>query len=111
MKYVHISIDERKTDEVELRIGSGKEEDGAYVISLEPTTVLGVAETFVEVANVCGVKSKGEEMKTNFLSSFETLRSMVTSNSSKKQQKKKPKVLMLEWLDPPFDGGHWVSNF
>jgi ATP-binding cassette subfamily B (MDR/TAP) protein 1 len=28
----------------------------------------------------------------------------------REEEQKKPKVLLLEWLDPPYDGGHWIPD-
>ena len=34
---------------------------------------------------------------------------MISANASKRSQKR-PRVFMLEWLEPPFAPGHWVPE-
>jgi iron complex transport system substrate-binding protein len=77
------------------------------IISLEPTSLLEVAATFVTVAEACGVKERGVQLQTEFVSNLQLLQSTVTQHRGKQQR---PKLLLLEWLDPPFDGGHWVPE-
>mmetsp|Transcript_33284 Transcript_33284/g.72642 ORF Transcript_33284/g.72642 Transcript_33284/m.72642 type:complete len:653 (+) Transcript_33284:49-2007(+) len=85
------------------RMASKSSED-IQVMSLEPTTIREVAESFVTVAEACGVKERGEELQRKFLAGFEELQASTGACSSH------PTVLMLEWLDPPFDAGHWVPE-
>jgi iron complex transport system substrate-binding protein len=77
------------------------------IISLEPTCLLEVAETFVTVAEACGVKERGVQLQTEFITNLQLLQSTVTQHRGKQ---KRPRLLLLEWLDPPFDGGHWVPE-
>ena len=77
------------------------------IISLEPTCLLEVAENFVTVAEACGVKERGVQLQTEFVSNLQLLQSTVNQHRG---NKKRPKLLLLEWLDPPFDGGHWVPE-
>lgn len=74
------------------------------IINLEPNTLEDVAETFVTVAEACGVRERGEALREEFHGKLRRLRAAVAEAS------KKPRVLMLEWVDPPFDGGHWVPD-
>jgi iron complex transport system substrate-binding protein len=77
------------------------------IISLEPTSLLEVADTFVTVAEACGVKERGVKLQTEFVSNLQLLQSTVTQHRG---NQKRPKLLLLEWLDPPFNGGHWVPE-
>jgi len=80
------------------------------VISLEPTTILEVADTFVTVAEACGVGHRGVQMKTDFINNLQLLYSTVASHCEKRQQQcdsndgtirhQKPRLLLLEWIDP-----------
>lgn len=76
------------------------------VLSLEPTTIEEVGDTFVEIAEACGMKEKGENLKDAFHTNFKRIQATTEDNRSIAP----PRVLMLEWLDPPFDGGHWISE-
>jgi iron complex transport system substrate-binding protein len=77
------------------------------IISLEPTTLLEVADTFVTVAEACGVKERGVQLQTEFVTNLQLLQSTVTQHRG---NQKRPTLLLLEWLDPPFDGGHWIPE-
>ena len=79
----------------------------ATVIALQPTTLAEVAETFVTIAQACGVPRKGLAMKQQWLADFDRIRRTVSENRSNPSGPP-PSLLVLEWLDPPFDGGHWI---
>jgi hypothetical protein len=79
------------------------------IISLEPTSLLEVADTFVTVAEACGVKERGVKLHTEFVRNLQLLQLTVTQHHDN-NKKPRPRLLLLEWLDPPFDGGHWVPE-
>ena len=87
------------------KVGVGEE---IQVLSLEPESLWDVAETFVTIAQACGVSDRGIQMRDSFLSSLQLLEETVTK--ARKKSKTKPRVLLLEWLDPPYDGGHWIVD-
>lgn len=80
------------------------EDKACHVISLEPESLIGVADTFLTVAEACGVSDRGIAMKRNFIDSVLQIQSIV----NKLSLSSRPSVFLLEWIDPPFDGGHWV---
>ena len=75
------------------------------VANLEPTTIDDVAESFKIVAHACGVPERGEDLVAKFYAHLDRVRRAAEAASSSR-----PRVLLLEWLDPPFDGGHWVPE-
>ena len=75
------------------------------VANLEPTTIGDVAESFKTVARACGVPARGEDLVAKFYAHLDRVRRAAEAASSSR-----PRVLLLEWLDPPFDGGHWVPE-
>ena len=75
------------------------------VANLEPTTIDDVAESFKSVARACGVPERGEDLVAKFYAHLDRVRRAAEAASSSR-----PRVLLLEWLDPPFDGGHWVPE-
>jgi ABC-type Fe3+-hydroxamate transport system substrate-binding protein/diphthamide synthase (EF-2-diphthine--ammonia ligase) len=75
------------------------------VANLEPTTIDDVAESFKSVAQACGVPDRGEDLVAKFYAHLDRVRRAAEAASSSR-----PRVLLLEWLDPPFDGGHWVPE-
>jgi ABC-type Fe3+-hydroxamate transport system substrate-binding protein/diphthamide synthase (EF-2-diphthine--ammonia ligase) len=75
------------------------------VANLEPTTIDDVADSFRAVAHACDVPDRGEDLVAKFYAHLDRVRRAAEAASSSR-----PRVLLLEWLDPPFDGGHWVPE-
>ena len=123
------------TDEVRLALRSGERGSGGGggavdVVSLEPQSLTDVASTFVTVAEACGVPARGAELQESFFSQIEMVGRAVDSDSASSSSfsggeggtdgrgdggaggggKIRPRVLLLEWLDPPYDGGHWIPD-
>ena len=76
------------------------------VLSLEPESLEEVVDTFITVAEACGVRERGVELKNKFWEG--TQQSLQATSHSK--TKSKPTVLFFEWLSPPFDAGHWIPD-
>ena len=90
--------------EVETLVGNDSE---VKVLSLDPSSIEDVAETFIEIAKLCGVAERGEIMKSKFLSNIDLVRKIVNGKADSSTKKK---VLLLEWIDPPYDAGHWIPG-
>ncbi len=71
-------------------------------MNLEPKTLEHVAQSFKQIAEACGVEDRGKQLCTEFLGGFSALRDVTSAASSASCP---PRVLLLEWLDPPFDAG------
>ena len=76
------------------------------VVSLQPQTLDQVAESFVTVARACGVEERGQNLKDTWMQRFQQLK--LTVETHRDATLPTPRGLILEWLDPPFDGGHWT---
>ena len=76
------------------------------ILSLEPESISDVADTFVTVGNICGVRERGLALKQTFLGNLRKLKETVINHNPASIAK----IFMLEWLQPPFDGGHWVLD-
>ena len=76
----------------------------AKVISLEPNTINDIFENIKTVGDICEVSNKAREVVADLNRRLEVLRKKTT------KVKARPKVFMLEWLDPPFSPGHWVPE-
>lgn len=99
--------DEAEVEAVCRRLGEALADESARtprVVNLEPTTLEQVAETFVTVAEACGVPRRGRALKLEFEEKLRRLADVVRDAA------RRPRVLLLEWLDPPFDAGHWVPE-
>ncbi|MEU4160192.1 ABC transporter substrate-binding protein [Actinoplanes sp. NPDC026670] len=73
------------------------------VLSLDPHTLDDVLETFVVVANAVGVPQRGVDLVTG-------LRERLAAVSAAVAGRPRPRVAVVEWVDPPFTAGHWVPD-
>ncbi len=71
------------------------------IISLEPQTLSEVFDAIRHLAEVVGMDQKGEEIARELEARVEA----VAARSAGLQHR--PRVALLEWLDPPFSSGHW----
>lgn len=73
------------------------------VVSLDPRSL---ADVFADIRRVGELTGRGTEataLLAELARRLEAVRSAVAG-------KPRPRVLALEWLDPPFAGGHWVPE-
>jgi iron complex transport system substrate-binding protein len=80
----------------------------ATVLSLEPTSVEGILNTIATVGAMADAEDEAVEL-------VERLRSRLTAIETRAQERREegfvgPRVVGLEWLDPPFAVGHWVPD-
>ncbi|APR82664.1 Putative ABC transporter [Minicystis rosea] len=76
---------------------------GAHVHALSPSTLEDVIDDVVRVGIAAGVPDRGERVATALRGRLARLRAEVATLP-------KPKVLLLEWLSPPFIGSHWTPE-
>ena len=78
------------------------------VVSLEPTSIEGILNTISTV----GAMTEAEDAAVDLV---ESLRERLGAIEQKVQARRdgggrSPRVVGLEWLDPPFASGHWVPE-
>jgi iron complex transport system substrate-binding protein len=73
------------------------------VISLDPLTLADVLADVPRLGEVAGAGPAAERLLERAAVRLEAVRSAVTGAP-------RPRVLALEWLDPPFVAGHWVPE-
>ena len=80
----------------------------ATLVSLEPTTVEGILNTITTV----GAMADAEDAAVELVGSLrERLRAIeMTAQERREGGFVGPRVVGLEWLDPPFAVGHWVPE-
>lgn len=76
----------------------------ATVVSLEPNTIADIFDTIITVGDLAGIKPKAVDLVSEL-----SVRLSATSENLK-DVSKRPRVMMLEWLEPPFAPGHWVPE-
>jgi len=76
----------------------------AQVVSLEPNTIEDIFENIKTIGELTGTKNKAEEV-------VELLQNRLDKISAQTEKlEKRPRVFMLEWLEPPFAPGHWTPE-
>ncbi len=73
------------------------------VASLDAHTLEGIFATMRQVADAAGQPARGEEAVARLRGRVDRVRAAVVDRP-------RPRVLALEWLDPPFAPGHWVPE-
>ncbi|GIE87116.1 ABC transporter substrate-binding protein [Actinoplanes regularis] len=75
----------------------------ADVLSLDPHSLADVLGTFVEVAAAAGVPERGRELVA-------VLQGRLAAVAAAVAGRPRPRVAVVEWVDPPFTAGHWVPD-
>jgi len=73
------------------------------VISLDPHTLGDVLDDLVRLAAATGVRAAGKSLRRELQARLDRVGAAVAGVS-------RPRVVALEWLDPPYAGGHWVPE-
>jgi iron complex transport system substrate-binding protein len=73
------------------------------VISLDPSNLDEVIADVSRLGEATGVAERAQELRMGLERRLDRVRTAVAGAD-------RPKVLALEWLDPPFIGGHWVPE-
>jgi iron complex transport system substrate-binding protein len=73
------------------------------VISLDPSNLAEVLSDVTRLGEATGVAERASELRS-------TLEARLTAVRRAIDGVDRPRVLALEWLDPPFIGGHWVPE-
>ena len=74
------------------------------VVSLEPNTINDIFDSIVTVGRLAGVGDDAVRVVNPLRGRLERVGERCEAISSR------PKVFMLEWLEPPFAPGHWVPE-
>ena len=84
----------------------------ARVVLLTPMNLYDVITNMQQVADAAGISARGKGLCDELRSNFEQLESIVRENNNRNKLASVPtkKVLVMEWVDPPFCGGHWIRK-
>ena len=77
--------------------------DPPLVVSLDAHTIAGILQTIRQVADAAGEPARGEEAVGKLGARLRRVDEAIAGRP-------RPRVLLLEWLDPPFLPGHWVPE-
>ena len=75
------------------------------VLSLDPATFADVLDDIGRLATATGATGVGETLRRDLEARLARIDAAVRASSQER-----PRVLALEWLDPPFVGGHWIPE-
>jgi iron complex transport system substrate-binding protein len=73
------------------------------VLSQDPTSLAGVLDDLVTLAEASGDRQRGEALRAELRERLDAARDAIAGA-------RHPRVVALEWLDPPYAGGHWVPE-
>lgn len=73
------------------------------VLQQDPSTLGEVLDDVVRLGEVVGIAARGSRLREELERRLDAVREAVEGAP-------RPRVLALEWLDPPFLGGHWVPE-
>jgi iron complex transport system substrate-binding protein len=76
---------------------------GPAVISLDPTTIGEVLEDVTRLGEAAGDPGRAGKLKAD-------LKARLNAVTEAVARAPRPRVAALEWLDPPYVGGHWIPE-
>ena len=74
------------------------------VLDYSPTTLAGIAEAIVELGRSLESEGPAEELAAGLRNRLERVSAALGAVDSS------PRVLVTEWLEPPYSAGHWVPD-
>lgn len=74
------------------------------LISLEPSSLDDVFATIAHLGDLTGRRAAADDLLAQLRARVGTLRAHAS------RQRERPRVLVLEWTDPPMSGGHWTPG-
>lgn len=77
---------------------------GTKIVSLEPTTLEDILDNILLVGRLTDRSRQAEELVQKLRDRIETVRNTTCD------VKDKPRVFFMEWLQPPWSGGHWIPQ-
>ncbi|GAB3588997.1 cobalamin-binding protein [Angustibacter peucedani] len=73
------------------------------VVTLDPSTLAEVLDGAVAVGTAAGAAEQGQALRDRLHARLDAVAAAVHGRP-------RPRVLVLEWVDPPFVAGHWVPE-
>lgn len=74
------------------------------IISLEPRTLDGILDTIMIVGEATQRREQAERLVNDLRLRIEAVRSLL------REERDRPRVFCMEWLDPPYTAGHWIPE-
>jgi iron complex transport system substrate-binding protein len=87
----------------DVRAVAGRLPSNPDVVSLDPSSLPEVLDDLVRLAEIAGVRERGGSLRAELQARLDRVRGSVAGEP-------RPRVVTLEWLAPPYAGGHWVPG-
>jgi iron complex transport system substrate-binding protein len=94
-------------NEAVVRRAAGCLKSHAAVESVNPTTLAGVFSMFRRVGHLIGAAQSAERLVKQFEETATEIKRRQIARIGAGNSIRRPRVLLLEWLDPPYSSGHW----
>jgi iron complex transport system substrate-binding protein len=78
-------------------------ESRAHVVQQDPSTLGEMLEDVLELGEAAAATEAAHELRGELEGRLATIRAAVSGAP-------RPRVIALEWLDPPYVGGHWIPE-
>ena len=75
----------------------------SQVVTLDPRRLAEVLDDALAIGAACGVAAAASAVRTALQARLDAVAARVAGRP-------RPRVLVLEWVDPPFIAGHWVPD-
>lgn len=87
----------------DVRAVAGRLPSKPDVISLDPSSLSEVLDDLVRLADATGIAERGAQLRSELEDRLDAVRDATAGEPH-------PRVVTLEWLAPPYAGGHWVPG-
>jgi iron complex transport system substrate-binding protein len=74
------------------------------IVSLEPTNLEEIVDNILLVGKMAGASSAAEKLAPQLLKRISRVKEKT------QRVKRRPRVFFMEWLQPPWVGGHWIPE-
>ena len=79
-------------------------EADAKIVSLEPTNLEEIVDNILLVGKIVGAKSSAQKLASQMLKRINAVKEKTRAMNQR------PRVFFMEWIQPPWVGGHWVPE-
>src|SRR5712664_3527183 len=77
---------------------------GTKIVSLEPTNLEEIVDNILLVGKMTGAQAEAEKLASQMLQRINRVKRKTRSVG------RRPRVFFMEWLQPPWAGGHWIPE-
>ena len=74
------------------------------IVSLEPTSLEEIVDNILLVGKIAGASRAAEKLALQLMKRIDRVKEKT------REVKRRPRVFFMEWLQPPWVGGHWIPE-